>query len=227
MTHDVTDSETIAEDDGERAEDTSETIAEDDGERAEDAGENSENPEPADETHRKGPLRWLLSANIKRWASVALIIVMLAVGAAGWWRVWDLRSGDAAENLAVVDATADGKVRTAVSQALTQVFSYDYQQPEVTEEAASRYLSGDARKEYDTLFEVLKKKAPNQKLTLTAQVQTIAVKELSNGKASLLVFLDQRSQRAKDHEASASAAQLAVTAEEDGGKWTITQLKPL
>src|SRR5699024_5021411 len=190
-------------------------------------GEDDAEAGTAEQTQKpKGPRRFL-SAKVVRWASLALIIVMLAIGAAGWWRVWDLRSGDAADNLAVVDATADGKVRTAVSQALTQVFSYDYQQPEVTEEAASRYLSGDARKEYDTLFEVLKKKAPNQKLTLTAQVQTIAVKELSHGKASLLVFLDQRSQRAKDDEASASAAQLAVTAKEDDGTWTITQLKPL
>jgi len=209
MTNDVTDSETIADD-------VDAYPGEDDAE----AG-------TAEQTQRPKPLRRLLSANLARWASLALIIIMLAVGVAGWWRVWDLRSGDAAENLAVVDATADGKVRTAVSQALTQVFSYDYQQPEVTEEAASRYLSGDARKEYDTLFEVLKKKAPNQKLTLTAQVQTIAVKELSDGKASLLVFLDQRSQRAKDDEASASAAQLAVTAKENDGTWTITQLKPL
>jgi len=209
MTHDVTDSEAIVEDTDDRA------------------GEYGEDAAPAEEAQQKKTLRQFLPAHLARWASLALIIVMLAVGAAGWWRVWDLRSGDAADNLAVVDATADGKVRTAVSQALTQVFSYDYQQPEVTEEAASRYLSGDARKEYDTLFEVLKKKAPNQKLTLTAQVQTIAVKELSNGKASLLVFLDQRSQRAKDDEASASAAQLAVTAKEDDGTWTITQLKPL
>lgn len=62
---------------------------------------------------------------------------------------------------------------------------------------------------------------------LTAQVQATAVKHLTDDKASLLVFLDQSSQRAKDKEATVSAAQLAVTARRVDGEWKISSLKPL
>jgi Mce-associated membrane protein len=88
-------------------------------------------------------------------------------------------------------------------------------------------LAGKARTEYDTLFASLQQRAPGQQLQLTAQVQAIGVKELRGDKATLLVFLDQSSQRAADKESSVSAAQLSVTAEKKDGSWKITGLKPL
>lgn len=153
--------------------------------------------------------------------------VMVAVGAVGFWQARDLRTTPSAENLAVVDATATAEVQAEVSQALVRVLSYDFSDPATTQQAADQVLSGKARKEYDTLFASLQERAPGQQLVLSAQVQVAAVKQLTATSASLLVFLDQTSQRATDEEASISAAQLAVAARKIDGSWRITGLDPL
>jgi Mce-associated membrane protein len=62
---------------------------------------------------------------------------------------------------------------------------------------------------------------------LTAEVQSAAVKTLTDSTATLLVFLDQSSQRSTDKQASVSAAQLEVDAARVGTTWRITRLKPL
>ncbi|MFI5430112.1 hypothetical protein [Aeromicrobium sp. UC242_57] len=58
-------------------------------------------------------------------------------------------------------------------------------------------------------------------------MQAVGVKSLSDDKASLLVFLDQSSQRAKDNEASYPAAQLSIEAKKVGKVWKISGLTPL
>ena len=153
--------------------------------------------------------------------------VMLIVGLLGLWMAFDATSSEAAENHAVVDKAATSKVQAEVSQALTRVLSYDHSNPGTTEEAADALLVGNARKEYDTLFESLQDRAPKQKLILTATVAAAGVKELTDDTAELLVFLDQSSRRADDKEASISAAQIAISAKKVDGAWRITELKPL
>lgn len=164
---------------------------------------------------------------VRTWLPLLAAAVLVAVGAVGWVKTVDLRSSDSADNLAVVDASATARVQSEVSQALTQVLTYSYENPQVTEDAADALLAGDARTEYDTLFAELERRAPDQELVLSAQVQVAAVKELSGDEAELLVFLDQSSQRAADDEASVSAAQLSIDAERIDGTWKITGLTPL
>jgi Mce-associated membrane protein len=164
---------------------------------------------------------------VKRYGLVALAAVLVALGAVGWWRSFDLRSAADTGNAALIDEQATADVQAQVGQALTQVLTYNYEDPESTEKAAKRALSGDAREEYDTLFAALRERAPDQQLVLTAQVQVIGVKELDDDSAELVVFLDQSSRRAADDEASVSAAQLAVDASKTGDTWKITGLTPL
>ena len=76
-------------------------------------------------------------------------------------------------------------------------------------------------------MKALEDRAPGQQLTLTAQVQVAAVRKLEGKHATLLVFLDQASQRAKDKESSVSAAQLSIDAEKIDGQWRVTALRPL
>lgn len=154
----------------------------------------------------------------------AALLVIAAVLA---WQTRDLREDPALENRAMLDQAAQEGVITVVSRGLTQVLSYDYKQPDATRAFADQVLDGQAREEYDTLFASLQDRAPDQKLTLSADVQVAGVQELSDSKASLLVFVDQRSTRKEDKEASVSAAQLSVTAERRDKDWVITGLKPL
>jgi Mce-associated membrane protein len=156
-----------------------------------------------------------------------LAVALLVVAGVLAWQTHTLREDPALENRAMLDNSIQAGVVKAVSQGLTQVLSYDYAQPDATRAFADQVLDGQAREEYDTLFASLQERAPGQKLTLTAQVQVAGVEELSDSKANLLVFVDQKSLREKDEEASVSAAQLDITAERKGTTWVITGLKPL
>lgn len=169
-------------------------------------------------------VRSLLTARL---TPFVLAGVLALVGVYGLWQSHELRSTAAAENLAVVDASLTAEVQSFVTTGLNQVLTYDYTDPDATTAAADQVLAGDARKEYDTLFTDLQAKAPGQQLTLTAAVQSVAVKEATEDSAVVLVFLDQTSQRATDNQGSVSAAQLSVTVEKSGGDWAITELTPL
>ncbi|WP_229054402.1 hypothetical protein [Aeromicrobium sp. Leaf350] len=169
-------------------------------------------------------VRALLGARPTPYVLAAMLAV---IGAYGLWQAHDLRSTPAAENLAVVDASLTAEVQSFVTQGLSQVLTYNFADPDVTTAAADQVLAGDAREEYDTLFADLQEKAPGQQLVLTASVQSVAVKELTESSAVVIVFLDQTSQRAVDDQGSISAAQLSVTAKKSGSTWTITELSVL
>ena len=55
----------------------------------------------------------------------------------------------------------------------------------------------------------------------------VGVKELRDDEATAVAFLDQRSERADDEEASVSAAQLNVTARRIGGAWRVVDFEVL
>lgn len=158
---------------------------------------------------------------------VSVALGMVIVGVLGFWRAHADNAVPARANAALTDAATTAEVQSSVTRALNQVLSYDYAKPGATQRAAGRLLTGDARQEYDELFSALQKRAPGQKLTLTASVQAAAVKELTDRSATLLVFLDQSSQRASDKQKSVSAAQISITAVKVGNTWKISRLQPL
>jgi len=158
---------------------------------------------------------------------IAIAVLLVAGGGVGVFRAHQLRTTVSARNLALTDAGLTAQVQAQVSQTLTKVLSYDFSDPTPTEQAASALLAGDARSQYDTLLTTLKQKAPSQQLVLSAQVQSAAVKTLTASTATLLVFLDQSSQRAAEKQPSVSAAQLKVDAARIDGTWKVTGLEPL
>lgn len=162
----------------------------------------------------------------KNWV-VAIAGLLVAIGLFGWWMAYDTGSTASAQNKALTDAAATSRVQSEVSRALTSVLSYDYANPAQAETAAREVLTGNASKEYETLFKSLAERAPGQKLVLTAVVQSVGVQKLTDQNATMLVFLDQSSQRAEDKEASYSAAQLSVKATKVGKVWKISGLTPL
>lgn len=158
------------------------------------------------------------------WVAAALLV---AFGVYAFTQADGLRSTPAAENHALVDATGTAEVQAAATQTLTRVLSYDHAAPEATTAAADELLRGAAREEFDVLYAGLAEQAPGQELVLTARVSSVAVQDLTEGTAQVLVFLDQTSQRAGDAETTVSAAQLSVGLERDGSGWTVTELTPL
>ena len=162
----------------------------------------------------------------RHWALV-LTVLLLAAAAAAFWQADVARGKDNVGNHAVVDAPGTTEVQSAVASALVRVFSFDYANPAPTQQAADDLLDGKARAQDDLLFAALQEKAPGQQLVLTAQVQVAAVEQLTARSATLLVFLDQASQRATDQESAVSAAQLSVHATKTGNTWKVTGIEPL
>jgi Mce-associated membrane protein len=161
------------------------------------------------------------------YATMVLAIALGAVGVLGWVRAHQIHAASPAQNQALVDATRTEQVIGAVSKSLTAVLSYDYAEPTRTQTAADHFLTGKARQQERTLFEALQRKAPGQNLVLAASVQAAGVVSLKPHSATLLVFLDQSSQRASEKQKSISAAQLRVSATLVGGQWKVDGLEPL
>jgi Mce-associated membrane protein len=164
---------------------------------------------------------------LARLVALTLGTALLVLAAVLVWQTQSTQE-EPVSNRALIDEAAGEDVSTFVARALTQVFSYDWAQPDATRQAADTVLSGQARTEYDTLYADLQARAPGQKLTLSAEVQVAGVQELTQDKATLLVFVDQASTRAQDEESSFSAAQLSITVERTADDvWAITALEPL
>ncbi len=158
-----------------------------------------------------------------------LLVAAAVLVAAGVWGTLEARSitaAPSAANTALTDVGATAEVNSAVTVALNKVFSYSYDRTDVTEKAAASALRGKALESYNQLFAQVRERAPAQKLVLTTRVSSSAVQELGNGKARLLVFLDQAATRADNNSSTAAAAQLSVTAEREGDTWVITDLVP-
>jgi Mce-associated membrane protein len=158
-----------------------------------------------------------------------LLAAAILLTGAGVWFTLEARSAagnPAADNLALTDVGATADVTSAVTLAMNRIFSYSYDKTDVTEKAAAAVLRGSAKDSYDKLFAQVRQKAPEQKLVLTSRVSAIAVQELRNGHARLLVFLDQSAVRADNNATDSAAAQLSVTAERTGDGWVVTELEP-
>jgi Mce-associated membrane protein len=160
-------------------------------------------------------------------ALVSAAAVVLA-GLGGWFLIEAnaLRDSSSTANTALVDTGRTAEVSAAVSNALSQVFSYSYDKTEVTEQAAADLLRGAALDTYDKLFAQVREQAPAQKLVLTTRVVSSAVQYLEGDRARLLVFLDQSATRADAGTTNAAAAQLSVTVKREGDRWVITDLEP-
>ncbi|WP_206790806.1 hypothetical protein [Amycolatopsis sp. MtRt-6] len=160
---------------------------------------------------------------------VLLLAVAVVLTGAGVWFTLEARSAaanPAAANQALTDVGATADVTSAVTLAMNRIFSYSYDRTDVTEKAAAAVLRGTAKDSYDKLFAQVREKAPAQKLVLTSRVSAIAVQDLRNGHAKLLVFLDQSAVRADNNATDSAAAQLSVTAERTGDGWVVTELEP-
>ena len=181
-------------------------------------------PRPDNEEAEPGPVR-------SRWRRLPVLLLAAAVvlaGAGVWFTIaaHSASSNPAAANRALTDVGATADVTSSVTLAMNRIFSYSYDKTDITEKAAAAVLRGPARDSYDKLFAQVREKAPAQKLVLTSRVSAIAVQELQNGHARLLVFLDQSAVRADNNATSSAAAQLSVTAESTGDGWVVTGLEP-
>jgi Mce-associated membrane protein len=152
----------------------------------------------------------------------AISVLLAAFAVVATIRAHDLRGAAAAgQNVAVTDAAATRQVSRQVTSAIDTIFSYDYAHTATTRQAAQRLLTGPAVRQYNSLFALVERDAPGQKLTLTTRVTNSGVELLTGGRARLLIFVDQRDTRATTDQTSEAGAMFAVNAIRSGGRWKI------
>ena len=107
----------------------------------------------------------------RAWRAVAALgAATIVLGGFGVWATLQAnseRSSAAAQNTALTDGPATAAVRREIAAAVNTIFSYNYANTAATRRAAQGLLTGPAVREYDTLFALVTKNAPAQKLVVT------------------------------------------------------------
>ena len=187
-----------------------------DAQPTEDAPEDVQSTEDA----RAGRRSWRTAA-----ALGAVAVVLAGFGVWATLHASSLRSNAAAQaNTALTDGPATAAVRREISAAVNTIFSYNYADTAATRRAAQRVLTGAAVRQYNTLFALVTKNAPTQKLVVTTKVTNSGVELLNGDRARLLVFANQQDTRAGTGQTSYAGAMFAVTALRQGGQWKIENI---
>jgi Mce-associated membrane protein len=176
-------------------------------------------PDAAGETGPGGRRGWR--------AVAALGAATVVLGGFGVWATLhasSLRSAAAAQNTALTDGPATAAVRREISAAVNTIFSYNYADTAATRRAAQSVLTGPAVHEYNTLFALVTKNAPTEKLVVATRVTNSGVELLSGGRARVLVFANQQDTKAGTSQTSYAGAMFAVTALRQGGRWKIEHI---
>ncbi|MGK5533101.1 hypothetical protein [Streptomyces sp. URMC 129] len=159
------------------------------------------------------------------WRAVVatLLTVTLLAGIGLYVRAGQLEDSGATGNLALADVEATDGVAGEVTDILRTVFSYTPETIEETERRAGELLAGPAAEEYGELMAEVRDLAAEQQLSLTTTVVRVGVRDLTEDRAHLLVFLDQVAERAGEDPAT-TAAQLSVTAQRAEDRWQVTEI---
>ena len=160
-------------------------------------------------------------------ATAALGAATVVLGGFGVWATLHAngeRNSAAAQNTALTDGPATAAVRREISAAVNTIFSYNYTNTAATRRAAQGLLTGPAVRQYNTLFALVAKNAPAQKLIVTTRVTNAGVELLNGNRARLLVFANQQDTRAGTSQTSYAGAMFAVTALHQGGRWKIESI---
>ncbi|WP_054047777.1 hypothetical protein [Alloactinosynnema sp. L-07] len=131
------------------------------------------------------------------------------------------------DNSALVDVDTTSQVGQEIDAGLEQIFSYRFDDTKTTENAAADLLVGDAKAQYEKLFDQVRRHSGEQKLSLRSRVAISGVTMLSGDRAQLLVFIDQSATRGDTDVSSSGAAQLSVQAQRVDDRWRITGLRSL
>lgn len=159
--------------------------------------------------------------------AAALGAATVVLGGFGVWATVHAnseRSSAAAQNTALTDGPTTAAVRRQIAAAVNTIFSYNYANTAATRRAAQGLLTGPAVRQYNTLFALVTKNAPAQKLVVTTRVTNTGVEMLNGDRARLLVFANQQDTRAGTSQTSYAGAMFAVTALRQGGRWKIENI---
>ncbi len=147
----------------------------------------------------------------------------VALGLAGWfgYQTYALRADPAARNVALVDVGRSTQAISQVSTAMERVYSFDYTRLDENERVARDMITPEFADDFATLFDQVRKLAPQQQAVVSATVAMAAVKELEGDRAVLVLFLDQQATRGADAKQLLASGRVTVSAQLVDGRWKI------
>ena len=154
------------------------------------------------------------------WLLVALALLTAgAVSLAAW--LWSQPS-DAAVSASTREAQA------AAERAIVPVLSYDARTLDDDQAAGAAYLTGDYRKDYDQLYEVIRQNAPRVGTTVSAEVVASGIVRSGPDdpdRVEVLVFVNRPTTNKRSDEPVVYRDQVTVTMENVDGSWLIDGLR--
>ncbi|MEU5694267.1 hypothetical protein [Actinosynnema sp. NPDC020468] len=151
-----------------------------------------------------------------------LVLAAVLVGLGVWFQG---RAGDVRYNRALVDSAATTEVSGQVRDAVEKAFSYNFADVSATEKAAADLLVGKAKCQYEAIFEPVRTLAPEQKLVVTVKAVSSGVTSLDDGRATVLLFIDQVTTRTTDNQSGGGIAMMRVGAEKAGDRWKVDNME--
>jgi Mce-associated membrane protein len=134
------------------------------------------------------------------------------------------QDGTGPGNRAFIDAAATQDALASATQLSTDLFTFSYTEVKEHEAKFGRLTTGDFTNEYGKLFNDVIAQAQTQKLSLTSTVKGAAVRELRDGQAEVLVFLDQAASSAGTGQATTSTTMFTATIKKVDDEWKFADI---
>lgn len=131
---------------------------------------------------------------------------------------------DGTANRAFIDAAATQDALAAATRLSADLFTFSYTDVKEHEAKFGRLTTGDFTNEYGKLFNDVVAQAQARKLSLTSTVKGAAVRDLRDGHAEVLVFLDQNATTEGAGSPTTSATMYTATIEQVDGEWKFADI---
>ena len=164
-------------------------------------------------------------ASGRRWRlSVVLPLALLALSAAAAASVyWFLYRPDQ-----MTDADAQQQVIAAAKEGTEAVLSYSPENLDQSLATAKSHLTGGFLDEYSTFTDEVVRPAVTQRGVKTeANVARAAVSQMDPGRAQVLIFVNQLTTSKERPSPALATSSVMVTMVENGGRWLISEFKPI
>ncbi|MFF9867234.1 hypothetical protein ACF1G0_17720 [Streptomyces sp. NPDC013953] len=167
----------------------------------------------------------------KRVPALLGVLTVLLGGFTAWaaGETSALRGDPAVRNTALTDLARTSEVKGRITQAVDELFSYNYAAPAEADRAVKEHLTGRAVEQHRAMLAPVRRQAAAQKLVLTTTVTESGVEEIHGDRARVLIYADQTNTRtaARKDATTYGAAMFAVEAVRTGGTWRIAAIDTL
>lgn len=122
-------------------------------------------------------------------------------------------------------ARSTGDAQAAAEKAIVAIVSYDYRSLDDDQAKAAAYMTPSFKKEYESLFAVIRDNAPATKTIISTEVVGSSIVRSGDDRVQVFLFINTPTLKADITEPEVYKNQVTVTMEKVGDEWLVDQLK--